>query len=70
ADGGGRIAVGGVAPKPWRVEAAEAAMPQGGKAVTSILMAGARTTPESAFKLKLLERTLSAVLAQPRKETT
>ena len=70
ADGGGRIAVGGVAPRPWRIEAAEALMPQGAKAVTSMLMAGARTTPANAFKLKLLERTVGAVLVQARKETT
>ena len=31
-DGSGRVAVGGIAPKPWRVEAAEAAMPRGTKA--------------------------------------
>ena len=31
-DGSGRVAVGGVAPKPWRVEAAEAEMPHGAKA--------------------------------------
>jgi xanthine dehydrogenase YagS FAD-binding subunit len=33
ADGSGRVALGGVAHKPWRVEAAEAEMPQGAKAV-------------------------------------
>ena len=32
-DGAGRVALGGVAPKPWRVEAAEAALPHGAKAV-------------------------------------
>ena len=32
-DGTGRVALGGVAPKPWRVEAAEAELPHGAKAV-------------------------------------
>jgi len=64
--GGGRVAVGGVAHKPWRVEAAEAQMPQGAKAVASRLFAGARPTPENAFKLPLAERTLAAALNQAR----
>jgi xanthine dehydrogenase YagS FAD-binding subunit len=61
-DGTGRVALGGVAHKPWRVEAAEAAMPRGAKAVTAQLLAGARTTDDNAFKLPLAERTLAAVL--------
>ena len=65
-DGSGRVALGGVAPKPWRMEAAEAAMPQGAQAVTARLLAGAQTTPDNAFKLPLVERTLAAVLAQAR----
>ena len=32
-DGTGRVALGGVAHKPWRVEAAEAELPRGAKAV-------------------------------------
>jgi len=63
-DGSGRVAVGGVAPKPWRVEAAERALAQGARAVTEILMAGARPKPDNAFKVTLVERTLGAVLAQ------
>jgi xanthine dehydrogenase YagS FAD-binding subunit len=62
-DGTGRVAVGGVAHKPWRVEAAEAALPQGARAVASRLMAGARPTPDNAFKVPLVERTLAAVMA-------
>jgi xanthine dehydrogenase YagS FAD-binding subunit len=62
-DGTGRVAVGGVAHKPWRVEEAEDEMPRGAKAVTSALLAGARPTRENAFKLTLVERTLGAVLA-------
>ena len=65
-DGSGRVALGGVAPKPWRMEEAEAAMAQGAKAVTARLLAGAQTTPDNAFKLPLVERTLAAVLAQAR----
>ena len=34
-DGTGRVALGGVAHKPWRVEAAEAEMPRGAKAVAA-----------------------------------
>jgi len=64
--GSGRVAVGGVAHKPWRVEAAEADMPQGAKAVAARLFAGARPTPENAFKLPLAERTLAAALNQAR----
>ena len=65
-DGSGRVAVGGVAHKPWRVEAAEASMPKGAKAVAASLLAGAAPTEHNAFKLTLVERTLAAVLAQAR----
>jgi len=63
-DGTGRVALGGVAHKPWRVEEAEAELTKGAKAVTAKLLADARTTPENAFKLKLVERTLASVLAE------
>jgi xanthine dehydrogenase YagS FAD-binding subunit len=65
-DGTGRVALGGVAPKPWRVEAAEADLPRGAKAVTARLLAGARTTGGNAFKLPLVERTIGAVIAEAR----
>lgn len=65
-DGSGRVAVGGVAPKPWRVEAAEAELPRGAKATTAALLANAKPTHENAFKLPLVERTLAAVLTQAR----
>lgn len=65
-DGTGRVALGGVAHKPWRVEAAEAEMPRGAKAVAAQLLAGAKPTHENAFKLPLVERTLGAVLAEAR----
>jgi xanthine dehydrogenase YagS FAD-binding subunit len=65
-DGSGRVALGGVAHKPWRVEAAEAEMPRGAKAVIARLLADAKPTRENAFKLPLVERTLGAVLAAAR----
>jgi xanthine dehydrogenase YagS FAD-binding subunit len=65
-DGSGRVALGGVAPKPWRVEVAEAELPRGAKAVAARLFADAKPTRENAFKLPLVERTLGAVLAQAR----
>jgi xanthine dehydrogenase YagS FAD-binding subunit len=63
-DGSGRLALGGVAHKPWRVEAAEAAMPRGARDVAGQLLAGARPMPDNAFKIPLAERTLAAVIDQ------
>ena len=65
-DGTGRVALGGVAHKPWRIEAAEAEMPRGARAVTARLLADARPTSENAFKLTLAERTLGAVLTEAK----
>ncbi|MDB6119224.1 MAG: molybdopterin dehydrogenase [Verrucomicrobiaceae bacterium] len=65
-DGTGRVALGGVAHKPWRVEAAEAELPKGAKAVAAFLLADAKPTDQNAFKLKLVERTLAAALAQAK----
>jgi xanthine dehydrogenase YagS FAD-binding subunit len=65
-DGSGRVAFGGLAHKPWRVEAAEAEMPRGAKPVAERLLAGARTTHDNAFKLPLLERTLAAALSEAK----
>lgn len=65
-DGSGRVALGGVGYKPWRVEAAEAELPRGAKAVTAKLLAGAKPSHENAYKLPLVERTLAGVLAQAR----
>lgn len=65
-DGSGKVALGGVAHKPWRVEAAEAAMPQGARALAAGVLAGATPTHDNAFKLPLAERTIAAVLAQAR----
>ncbi|GJI93547.1 putative xanthine dehydrogenase YagS FAD-binding subunit [Duganella caerulea] len=66
-DGTGRVALGGVAYKPWRMPAADASMPRGAKAVAEQLLAGAQTTPDNAFKLTLVQRTLHTVLTQAKK---
>jgi len=66
-DGTGCLAVGGVAHKPWRVEAAEADLPRGPRAVTEQLLAGAKPTHDNAFKVSLVERTLGAVISEARR---
>jgi xanthine dehydrogenase YagS FAD-binding subunit len=65
-DGTGRLAVGGIAHKPWRVEAADAEMPRGAKAVAARLLDGAKPTRDNSFKLALVERTLAAVLTEAK----
>jgi xanthine dehydrogenase YagS FAD-binding subunit len=65
-DGTARVALGGVAHKPWRVEAAEAEVPRGAKPAMAAILADARPTHENAFKVKLAERTLASVLAEVR----
>ena len=65
-DGSGRFAVGGIAPKPWRSEAADRELRSGAPAAAHTLLAGATPTAENAFKLPLVERTLAAVLAQAK----
>ncbi|CAH0343406.1 xanthine dehydrogenase family protein subunit M [Rhizobium sp. CECT 9324] len=63
-DGTGRFAVGGVAHKPWRVEAAENELPGGAKAAFAAAFADARPTEQNRFKLDLVERTLGSVVAE------
>jgi len=65
-DGGGRVALGGVAPRPWRMPAADAQLARGAKAVTSVLLAQARTTNDNGFKLPLVQRTIDAILHEAR----
>jgi xanthine dehydrogenase YagS FAD-binding subunit len=65
-DGTGRVALGGVAHKPWRIESADAQMPRGARAVADQLLAGAKPTRQNAFKLALAERTLGAVLTEAK----
>jgi xanthine dehydrogenase YagS FAD-binding subunit len=61
------VALGGVAHRPWRIEAAEGKLRSGAKAVADGLLAGAKPTAENAFKITLVQRTLSAVLAEAKK---
>ena len=68
-DGSGRVALGGVAPKPWRVEAAEAEFSKGANAVATRLLAGAQPTEGNRFKLVLAERTIAATLAEAKERT-
>ena len=65
-DGNGRVAFGGVAPRPWRSDAADAALPQGASAVTAIAFADAAPRDDNKFKITLAERTLAAVLTEAR----
>jgi xanthine dehydrogenase YagS FAD-binding subunit len=64
ADGTGAVALGGVAPKPWRRAEADAELPNGSRAVMARLLDGASPTEENAFKLTLAERTLAAMLKE------
>jgi xanthine dehydrogenase YagS FAD-binding subunit len=65
-DGTGSFAVGGVAPRPWSSDAANAKLPEGAKAAAETLLAGASTTTHNAFKVPLVERTLAALIAQAK----
>jgi xanthine dehydrogenase YagS FAD-binding subunit len=65
-DGTGRVAVGGVAHKPWRIEAAEAQLSRGARATAAILLADAHPSDENRFKMDLVERTLGAVIMEAR----
>ena len=65
-DGTGRVALGGVAHKPWRIDAADAEMPRGAKTVATRLLDGAKPSKENAFKLTLVERTIGAALMEAR----
>ena len=64
-DGSGRVAIGGIAPKPWRVPAADAALPDAATAARE-LTADATPTEHNRFKIALVERTLAGVLAEAR----
>jgi xanthine dehydrogenase YagS FAD-binding subunit len=66
-DGSGRVAVGGIAHKPWRLDAADAQLAQGAQSAAAALLADARTTEDNAFKVLLVERTLAAVLDEAHK---
>ena len=68
-DGSGCIAAGGVAHKPWRLEAADAALAHGAKAAADALLEAAKTTHDNAFKPALVERTIAAVLVDAGRTT-
>ena len=59
-----RMAFGGLAHKPWRVEAAEAALAKGGSAddAADAVLSGARGYGTNDFKIPLTRRTLRAVV--------
>jgi xanthine dehydrogenase YagS FAD-binding subunit len=59
---GQRFAFGGIAHKPWRIEAAETL--EGADAIAASVTRGAKPTAQNAFKLTLLRRTLGQVLAE------
>jgi xanthine dehydrogenase YagS FAD-binding subunit len=66
-DGSGRVALGGVAHKPWRLPAAEQQLPRGGKAVTEQLLAHARVNEDNAFKVTLVQRMLDGLLLDAKR---
>ena len=57
-DGTGRVAVGGVAHKPWRVEEAEAELPQRRESRRRRAACRCEAHRDNAFKVPLVERTL------------
>ena len=65
-----RLAFGGLAHKPWRVEAAERVFTEGDDAeagpIADVVLAGAKPTEQNAYKLPLLRRTLAAALETAR----
>lgn len=67
-DGTGRIALGGVAHKPWRDATAEQQLKDGAKPVAAALLADARTTEHNAFKVPLVERAIAAALVDANGE--
>ncbi|WP_097092504.1 FAD binding domain-containing protein [Novosphingobium sp. Chol11] len=62
--GGSRFAFGGIAPKPWRVAAADAAAAAGAGAVAQAALADARPTAQNAFKQQLVASTLTSLFRQ------
>lgn len=66
-DGSARLAYGGVAPKPWRVEAAEAQLAKGVHSYVGEAFKGAAPQQDNAFKLKLAERLTLDVLHPARR---
>jgi CO/xanthine dehydrogenase FAD-binding subunit len=69
-----RLSFGGLAHKPWRVERAEHMSSGGGtadpNAIAEMVLAGAKTTQQNAYKLPLLRRTLTTMLNDARNGPT
>jgi len=67
-----RLAFGGLAHKPWRVDRAEQMSADGTEAgpnaIADVVMADARTTPQNAYKVPLVRRTLTGMLSDLRSE--
>ena len=63
-----RLALGGVAPRPWRARTAESGLigkrptPENVQAAMGAELAGARPLPDNAFKLDLVTDLVGAVL--------
>lgn len=66
ADGTGRVAVGGIAPKPWAMPEADALLPKGSKEVAETLLAQAHPSAHNKFKVPLVERTLALLIGHAR----
>ncbi|MFZ6733309.1 FAD binding domain-containing protein [Undibacterium sp. Ji42W] len=66
-DGKARLALGGVAHKPWRMEAVEQKLPADAKSIADKLLASAKPTPGNAYKIALVQRTLQAVMAEAKR---
>ncbi|KQV49195.1 molybdopterin dehydrogenase [Pelomonas sp. Root1217] len=66
-DGSARLAFGGVAHKPWRIESAEPQLSRGVHTYFSQAFKGASPQQDNAFKLKLAERLLVDVLHPDRR---
>jgi xanthine dehydrogenase YagS FAD-binding subunit len=65
-DGKGAVAIGGVAPKPWREAEADALLPKGAGPVADRLFADATPREDNAFKIMLAKRTIASVIAEAR----
>jgi xanthine dehydrogenase YagS FAD-binding subunit len=59
-----RIAFGGIAPKPWRIEAGEELASRGAKAVAHHVLADARPTRQNTYKLRLVEGVLASIFEE------
>jgi xanthine dehydrogenase YagS FAD-binding subunit len=62
-----RVAFGGLAHKPWRVEAAENG-PATADDIADVVLAGATPMEDNAYKLPLARRTLAAAMRQASQE--